>query len=119
MVDVRNKAFGFFEACESAVDEVEKRANEVEVALAWRTRVEMLSVVEGERLFVSGMEGAEVLLKRLVEMAVRVIFVSHERGTRSSVCLLGVFAHIILYSTRRRAPYKGHRSSVCHLANRP
>lgn len=78
MADVRNKAFGFFEACERALEEVEKRTNKVEVVLAWSTRVELLNVVERERLFVGGMDEAEVLLKKLVEKAVGVISTSYE-----------------------------------------
>lgn len=87
MADVRSKAFGFFEACEGALKEVKKRANKVEVVLAWRTRVELLNVVERERLFVGGMDEAEVSLKKLVEKAVEVISTSYEEtGKISSPC---------------------------------
>lgn len=86
MADVRSKAFGFFEACEGALKEVEKRANKAEVVLAWRTRVELLNAVEKERLFVGGMDDAEILLKTLVEKAVEVISTSYEETGKNSLC---------------------------------
>lgn len=114
--DVRTKAFGFFEAYEDAVEKVEKRGDEVDVVLAWRTRVEMLSVVERERLFMGGMDEAEVLLKKLVVKAVNVISISHEEIGKNHPRALTTMPHThYLYRTHHRAAYGSPRNLMRHL----